>query len=176
MMKRHRFLAGTGVLSISLMFFGPFTRAQAPDPKGKEVGMHNGRVDADKVAVRDLFTRMLDTYKRGDAHGVAALFTNDGVMITGGGDQLASPVQIEKFLADLVAKLPKGTTFTSEVASVRFAGKDVAILTSGGGWLYPGENAVSDKNRGLQTMVAQRQNGVWRALLFQRTRMATPAK
>jgi uncharacterized protein (TIGR02246 family) len=78
-------------------------------------------------------------------------------------------------LSRLLGKLPKGTRFIATVTDVRFADHDTVVLTSEGGWLYPGESAVSDKNQGIQTLVALRHKGTWRALLFQRTRRPAPA-
>jgi uncharacterized protein (TIGR02246 family) len=100
------------------------------------------------------------------------MFTEDGDLISGTGDHSVGRAEIEKFLANLVATLAKGTRFTARVTSVRFAGRDVAVLTANGGWLYPGDSSISEKNRGLQTMVAFRQEGTWRVVQFQRTRIA----
>jgi uncharacterized protein (TIGR02246 family) len=130
--------------------------------------------DTDEAAVRGLFARLLDTYNRGDARATAAMFTEDGDLISGTGDHLVGHAQIEKFLANLVATLAKGTKFIGQVTSVRFAGSDVAVLTADGGWLYPGDSSISEKNRGLQTMVAFRRGGRWHVVHFQRTRIAPP--
>ena len=126
--------------------------------------------EAREAPIRALHTQMIEAYNRGDATGASSAFAPDGALITGDGTRLVSPPEIERYLSGLLAKLPKGTRFIATVTDVRFVGRDIVVLTSEGGWLYPGESAVSDKNQGIQTLVTLRYKGMWRAVLFQRTR------
>jgi uncharacterized protein (TIGR02246 family) len=144
------------------------TRTAAENIPGTAIGQ------SDEAAVRELQTQMIDAYNRGDTEAVSAMFAPDGDMITGAADHLKDPAEIGKYLSGLLVKLPKGTRFIASVANVRFAGPDVAVLTSNGGWLHPGETTVAEKNHGIQSLVAVRQNGTWRAILFQRTRKTPP--
>jgi uncharacterized protein (TIGR02246 family) len=74
-----------------------------------------------------------------------------------------------------MTKLPKGTTFNATPSSVDFAKADVAILTAEGGFQRPDEATVSAAQQGIQTLVAVREGGVWRVVLFQRTRFSANA-
>jgi uncharacterized protein (TIGR02246 family) len=163
MRKDRRALGWTGFLVVvglwSAIVVGPLQAA--PD----------GRSEA---PIRALLAQVTDAFNRGDASGASAAFTPGGDLITGDGTLVTSAPGIEKFLAELQAKLPKGTQFIATVTNVRFEGPDLAVLTSEGGWLYPGETAISDKNQGIQSLVALRQQGVWRVALFQRTRRVPP--
>jgi uncharacterized protein (TIGR02246 family) len=126
--------------------------------------------DAIETSVRALHTQMIEAYNRGDAARAASTFAPEGTLITGDATRYVTPLEIERYLSRLLAKLPQGTRFIAIVTDVRFVGRDMVVLTSEGGWLYPGETAVSDKNQGIQTLVALRHKGLWRAVLFQRTR------
>ena len=130
--------------------------------------------DASEAPIRALHNQIIDAYNRGDAAGAAYAFAAEGTLVTGDATRYVTPPEIERYLSRLIAKLPKGTLFVATVTDVRFAGHDTVVLTSEGGWLYPGESAVSDKNQGIQTLVALRRKGAWRAVLFQRTRRPAP--
>src|SRR5262245_4109979 len=167
MNKDRRTLPWWGLLIVLAFSLASLDSARAakPSPSG----------EAREAPIRALYTQIVEAYNRGDATGAAAFFTPDGALITGNADRYVTPPEIERFLSQLHAKLPKGTQFISTVTDVRFAGPDVAALTSEGGWLFPGENTISDKNQGIQTLVALRREGTWRAVLFQRTRRPAPA-
>jgi uncharacterized protein (TIGR02246 family) len=169
-MRSKRLVSSAGTLILFLSPFAVSVAAQAASagPQGPAKDASAAAAEAD---LRGLITRMTDSYNRGDAHGVAAMYTPDGDLITGTGDHLAGPAEIESFLSNLVMTLPKGTRFIARVTDIRFAGPDVALVTSDGGWLYPGEANVSEKNQGLQSVVALRRDGTWRVVLFQRTRI-----
>jgi uncharacterized protein (TIGR02246 family) len=139
-------------------------RAAEPSPSG----------EARETPIRALHAQMIEAYNRGDAAGASLSFASDGALISGDATRLVAPPEIERYLSRLLAKLPKGTQFIATVTDVRFPAPDIAVLTSEGGWLYPGESAISDKNQGIQTLVALRHEGTWRALLFQRTRRPVP--
>jgi uncharacterized protein (TIGR02246 family) len=166
MNKDRRTLPWCGLLLVVAFSLASFDSAGAANPSPSE--------EAREAPIRALYNQMVAAYNRGDATGVAAVFVSEGAMISGDANRYITPPEIERFLSRLIARLPKGTQFISTVTDVRFASPDIAVLTSEGGWLFPGESAVSDKNQGIQTLVALRQEGAWRAALFQRTRRPAP--
>src|SRR5919197_1007481 len=84
--------------------------------------------DPKETAIRELSARMAEAYNNGDVSGVAANFTPDGHLISGDGTHLHTPAGIEHYLAELRAKLPKGTRFViTGVTDVRFPTPDVAV-------------------------------------------------
>lgn len=166
-MKKHlRALQLAALLVVGVLSFG-FNPAQTfrSSPAKDAVGSTRA------APIRALLAQLTDAYNRGDASGFSASFTSDGDMITGAGDHLANPAEIESFLSQLIAKQPKGTKFNATATNVRFVRPDIAVLTFDGGWLYPGETAISAKSQGIQSIVAVRDKGVWRIVLFQRTRI-----
>jgi uncharacterized protein (TIGR02246 family) len=132
-------------------------------------------VEAREAPIRALHGQIIAAYNRGDAAVASAGFAPDGSLITGDATRFTTPQEIERYLSRLLAQLPKGTQFIATVTDIRFSGPDIAVLTSEGGWLFPGESKISDKNQGIQTLVAVRHKGNWRAVLFQRTRRPVPA-
>jgi uncharacterized protein (TIGR02246 family) len=164
------------VVTSSLVCMSSSTRAADSAPSGNAAQDTSARERAE-APVRALLNEMFAAYNRGDVTGASAGFAPDGDLIAGDGTLVSTRAAIERFLSDLHTKLPKGTQFVTMVTNVRFAGPDVAVLTTEGGWRFPEETAVSDKNRGIQSAVAVRQKGTWRVVLFQRTRKlpAAPA-
>jgi uncharacterized protein (TIGR02246 family) len=158
------------VVTISFVCIGSSTRAADSAPLGTVAQDRSARETA-QAPVRALLNELVAAYNRGDLSGASALFAPDGDMIAGDGTLVSTRAAIERFLSDLHAKLPKGTQFVAAITNVRFAGPDVAVVTTEGGWQFPDETAVSAKNRGIQSAVAVRQNGTWRVVLFQRTRI-----
>jgi uncharacterized protein (TIGR02246 family) len=118
---------------------------------------------------------MVDAYNRGDATGASSGFASGGALVTGDATRYVTPPEIERYLSRLLSTLPQGTRFLATITDVRLIGPDIAVLASEGGWLYPGEKEISDKNRGIQTLVAIQEKGEWRTLLFQRTRKPVSA-
>ena len=104
-------------------------------------------LEVSEAPIRALHNQIIDAYNRGDAAGVASAFAPEGTLVTGDATRYVTPSEIERYLSRLIAKLPKGTLFVATVTDVRFAGNDTVVLTSEGGWLYPGESAISDKTR-----------------------------
>jgi uncharacterized protein (TIGR02246 family) len=127
------------------------------------------------MSIRALHDAMVEAYNHGDATGAASGFASGGALVTGDATRYVTPPEIERYLSRLLSKLPQGTRFLATITDVRMIGPDIAVLASEGGWLYPGENEISDKNRGIQTLVAIREKGKWRTLLFQRTRKPVSA-
>jgi uncharacterized protein (TIGR02246 family) len=133
--------------------------------------------DSNEAAIRELSARMAEAYNNGDVSGVAANFTPDGHLISGDGTHLHTPASIEHYLAELRAKLPKGTRFViTGVTDVRFPTPDMAVITSEDGWLFPGETMSAEKNKGIQSLVAVRHEGTWRVVLLQRTWRCPPQR
>jgi uncharacterized protein (TIGR02246 family) len=71
-----------------------------------------------------LLAQLTDAFNRGDARGASAAFTPNGNLITGDGTLVEDAAEIERFLSELQAKLPKGTQFIATVTDVRFAGPE----------------------------------------------------
>ena len=55
------------------------------------------------------------------------------------------------------------------VRSVRFLAPDVAVLNAAVGMVPPGQSDINPPTNAIQTLVAERREGRWRAAVFQNT-------
>jgi uncharacterized protein (TIGR02246 family) len=160
---RFRGIGELVMLVLCMTSVDPRTAVEASSPRA-----------ADDAALRALMAQMVEAWDRGDSAGLAAAFTEDGELVAGDGTLTSGRREIERYFAGLLTKQPKGTMFVAPVTSVRLLTTDVALVSSGGGFLLPGDTEVSPERRGIQFLVAVRDGGTWRAALFQRTRIPPP--
>lgn len=132
-------------------------------------------IAADEAALRSLLAQMVDAWDRADSAGLAAAFAEDGELVAGDGTLTSGRAEIERYFAELLTRLPKGTRFSAPVTGVRLVAGDVALVCSDGGFLLPGDTEVTPERRGIQFLVAVRERGAWHAALFQRTRIPPPS-
>jgi uncharacterized protein (TIGR02246 family) len=76
--------------------------------------------EANEALIRNLHSQMIEAYNRGDAAGAASTFAPEGTLITGDATRYVTPLEIERYLSRLLAKLPQGTRFIATVTDVRF--------------------------------------------------------
>jgi len=100
---------------------------------------------------------------------MTAEYTENAEFIAGDGTHSTGRAQIGRYLASALTVLPKGTRFITTITSIKFIDREVALLVASGGFAKPGAQAPD--RHGIQTMLAVREAGVWRAALFQRTRI-----
>jgi uncharacterized protein (TIGR02246 family) len=151
------------MLVLCMTSVDPRTAVEASSPRA-----------ADDAALRALMAQMVEAWDRGDSAGLAAAFTEDGELVAGDGTLTSGRPEIERYFAGLLTRLPKGTAFAAPITSVRLLTSDVALVSSGGGFLMPGDTEVTSERRGIQFLVAVRDGAAWRAALFQRTRIPPP--
>ena len=175
MSKHRRTLIWAGLLAVLTISLARSSSGRAADlaPWGNTV--QDSARETAEAQVRALVNHTFEAYNRGDVSGASSRFAPDGDLIAGDATVVSTRAGIEGFLSDLQAKLPKGTQFISSITNVRFAGPDVAVVITEGGWKFPDETEVSDKNWGTQTFVAIQQKGTWSIVLFQRTRKVPAA-
>jgi uncharacterized protein (TIGR02246 family) len=118
-------------------------------------------------AVRRVFAAMEDAWNRGDADAFGACFTAEATYTTFMGTVYRGRADIAEGHRALFAKALKGTTMVNELADIRFAGPDVAIVTGRG-------DVGARRPRRLpkvQTYTLVREaDGQWRIAAFHNTR------
>jgi uncharacterized protein (TIGR02246 family) len=124
---------------------------------------------SDEHAVQRLVDELAAAWAAGDAQAYARLFTEDASYITRFGANLAGPAAIDAAHSPLFAGPMRDSHLTWRAApDIRLIRPDVAIIV--------GEGAVATP-RGLEpastiTLVAVRDEGLWRFTSFQNTRQA----
>jgi uncharacterized protein (TIGR02246 family) len=124
--------------------------------------------DSAEVAVRNLYTRLIDSWNHRDARTFAELFTDDGTSIGFDGSQATTPVEIRSHLAPIFADHPTAA-YVAKVRTVRTLGESTVMLRAIVGMLPPGQRELNPEVNATQTLIAERQDGNWRIVLFQNT-------
>jgi uncharacterized protein (TIGR02246 family) len=119
-------------------------------------------------ATRRLYNELLASWNRHDAGDLAALFTDEGVVIGFDGSHYVGRADIEASLAAIFADHPTGS-YVSIVRSVRSVAPDVAILHAVTGLVPHGGSDLNPATNAHQTLVSVQRGDQWRIALFQNT-------
>jgi uncharacterized protein (TIGR02246 family) len=119
-------------------------------------------------AVRTLYRELLRSWNRCDAHGFGALFSESGRYVGCDGNETTGRVAIEVELARAFEHSP-ARPCVGIVRSVRLLSESVALVSAAAGMYPPGSYRVDPSVNKLQTLLATREDGRWRALLYQNT-------
>jgi uncharacterized protein (TIGR02246 family) len=118
-------------------------------------------------AVRDLYERLLRAWNRRDADGYADLFADDAILVGFDGSQVAGR-EVRDHLAPIFADHPTAS-YVAKVRQVRPLGQDAVLLYAIAGMVPPGQEELKPEVNAVQTLIAERNAGDWRIVLFQNT-------
>jgi uncharacterized protein (TIGR02246 family) len=113
-------LARTAVLGLGVVLAGSHLSANA------ESQLASGQANTQDAAIRRLHAQIDAAWNRGDATGVAANWTNDGVNISPMGAKLTGRADIASDIAETLAYLP-GSTHELAIAHISWVGPNVAV-------------------------------------------------
>ena len=130
--------------------------------------------EVEQESVRSLPTQISDAWNKGDGRRVADTFTEHGVLVSSDGTYCDGRAEIDRYLGRLFATHLRGSRFAANVISVRFLGPDVALMHLEGDFWMVGAMEPAAERRAVQSLVAVRDAGRWRVVLFQATRMRLP--
>jgi uncharacterized protein (TIGR02246 family) len=119
------------------------------------------------VEIRRLYTELLRAWNERDAERYAALFAGDGMVIGFDGSQ-ATGEQIKAHLLEVFGD-HQTAAYVGKVRQVRPLGSDGIVLRAISGLVPPGQGRLNPAVNSVQTLVAERQEGDWRIVLFQNT-------
>ena len=118
--------------------------------------------------VSELYRRLIDGWNANDATAMTEPLAGDALVIGFDGSQMVGRSNAETELARIFAD-HRTATYVAKVRSVRRLGADTALLHAVAGMVPPdGEEIMPDRNA-VQTVVAAREAGIWRVMLFQTT-------
>jgi uncharacterized protein (TIGR02246 family) len=135
------------------------------------LALANPKNSADEDAIRALPKRIESGWSQGSGRMIGDVYATDGKLVAGDGTVTVGREQISAYHDQLFANYLKGTKLLVEVTDVRFLTPDIALMHTAGGILWPGEQQLKPGNDGIQSFVTVRQDGAWRVLLFQNTRV-----
>jgi len=119
------------------------------------------------VEVRRLYAGLLRAWNERDADRYAALFASDGMVIGFDGSQAAGE-QIKAHLQEIFGD-HQTAAYVGKIRQVRPFGPDGVVLQAISGLVPPGQERLNPAVNAVQTLVAERQDGDWRIVLFQNT-------
>jgi uncharacterized protein (TIGR02246 family) len=122
----------------------------------------------DEAAVRGLYAALLKQWNRRDAAGMAALFSEAGHLVGYDGSVINGQAAIAEHLAPIFADHPT-PAYVGKVREVRFLTPDVAVLRAVSGLVPDGTADINPDLNAVQSLVAARHGGQWRAELYQNT-------
>jgi uncharacterized protein (TIGR02246 family) len=115
---------------------------------------------ADQAAIQAVLVDSYKAWEAGDAAGMVASYTPDATAIMPGSLRGSRDV-IRESMALAFAGPLKGSSTWNKQLSLRFAGRDAAIVVSESGILLAGENEVPDARKVNATWVFERRDGQW---------------
>jgi uncharacterized protein (TIGR02246 family) len=118
--------------------------------------------------VRDLYEQILLAWNRRDAVAMAGQFEDDGSIVGFDGSQADSRRAIEEHLRPIFASHPTAA-YVARVREIRMLSPDVALLRAVAGMIPPGGGDLNPAVNTIHTLIGRRNNGEWRAAMFQST-------
>jgi uncharacterized protein (TIGR02246 family) len=115
---------------------------------------------ADEAAIQAVLVDSYKAWEAGDADGMVANYTADATAIMTGSLRDSRDV-IRKSMALAFEGPLKGSSTYNKRLSLRFVGRDAAIVVSESGILFAGETVVPDMRKVNATWVLEKRNGQW---------------
>ncbi len=127
-----------------------------------------GRGPADESEAISLYRQLLECWNQRNAHGLAALFAEDGNVVGFDGTLMNGRSEIESTLDQIFADHPTAA-YVWKVRSVRFLAPAVAVLRGVAGMVPPEQSDLNPAVNTIQTLVAVKHDDLWRIAVFQNT-------
>jgi uncharacterized protein (TIGR02246 family) len=121
-----------------------------------------------EIEVRALYRRVLDAWNRASGEDFAAAFAEDGEVVGFDGSQITGRVAIAAEMGRIFADHATGA-YVGKVRSVRPLGPQAALLHAVAGIVPAGRSDLEPNLNAVQTLVAERREGSWCAVLYQNT-------
>jgi uncharacterized protein (TIGR02246 family) len=119
-------------------------------------------------AARKLHGQLVDGWNAHDAQAMADAVAADGLVVGFDGSQMLGSEAVATELGAVFAD-HETATYVTKVRSVTELGGDAALLHAVSGMVPPGGSELMEERNQIQTVVARRTDGEWKAALFQTT-------
>jgi uncharacterized protein (TIGR02246 family) len=130
---------------------------------------------ADEAAIQSVLADSYKAWEAGDADGMVANYTADATAIMPGSLRGSREVIRENMALAFAGPL-KGSSTRNKQISLRFAGRDAAIVVSESGILFAGENEVPDTRKVNATWVFERRDGQWLIAAYHNSPVLAPGQ
>jgi uncharacterized protein (TIGR02246 family) len=128
-------------------------------PDTEENPMSDSRAQ-DEAAIQAVLVDSYQAWEAGDAAGMVADYTADATAIMTGSLRDSREVIRENMALAFAGPL-KGTSTYNKRLSLRFVGRDAAIVVSESGILFAGQSEVPEAGKVNATWVFEKRDGQW---------------
>jgi len=128
----------------------------------------------DVAAIRALLVASYRAWDAGDAAGMVADYTADATAIMTGSLRDSRDVIRQNMALGFDGPLKGSSTYNKQL-SLRFLGKDGAIVVSESGILFAGETEVPDPRKVNATWVLEKRDGQWLIAAYHNSPVLAPA-
>lgn len=118
--------------------------------------------------VQAVYNQLINAWNNRDAHGMADLYTKDGINIGFDGSKTVGSEELFLHVKPIFENHPT-PPFISKVKNVSFLSSDVAMVSAIAGMIPPEQSEVNPQLNTHQTLITVKRNGNWRIQLFQNT-------
>jgi uncharacterized protein (TIGR02246 family) len=125
----------------------------------------------DEQAIAALYRELMGAWNRGSAEDFASAMTPEMEFIGFDGTWFHGKEEVAAAHQSLFDNHLKGTRLAGDVVRIRLIARDVALIHARGNTVMRGKSAPAPARDSLQTLVAVRQQGIWRLAAFQNTRI-----
>jgi uncharacterized protein (TIGR02246 family) len=128
----------------------------------------------DVAAIRALLAASYRAWDAGDADGMVADYTADATAIMTGSLRDSRDVIRRNMALGFDGPLKGSSTYNKQL-SLRFLGRDGAIVVSESGILFVGETEVPDQRKVNATWVLEKRDGQWLIAAYHNSPVLAPA-
>jgi uncharacterized protein (TIGR02246 family) len=130
---------------------------------------------ADEAAIQAVLVDSYKAWEAGDAEGVVANYTVDATAIMTGSLRDSREVIRESMAVAFAGPLKGSSTYNKQL-SLRFVGRDAAIVVSESGILFAGETEVPDPRKVNATWVFEKRDGQWLIAAYHNSPVLAPGQ
>jgi uncharacterized protein (TIGR02246 family) len=130
---------------------------------------------ADEAAINAVLVDSYKAWDAGDVDGMVANYTADATAILPGSLRDGRDVVRENMALAFDGPLKGSLTYNKQL-SLRFVGRDAAIVVSESGILFAGETNVPDTGKVNATWVFEKRDGQWLIAAYHNSPVLTPGK
>ncbi|SEB91074.1 SgcJ/EcaC family oxidoreductase [Streptomyces sp. TLI_105] len=128
----------------------------------------------DEAAIKAVLVDSYKAWEAGDADAMVADYTADATAIMTGSLRDGRDVIRQNMALAFEGPLKGSSTYNKQL-SIRFLGKDGAIVVSESGILFAGETEVPDPRKVNATWVFEKRNGQWLIAAYHNSPVLAPA-
>jgi uncharacterized protein (TIGR02246 family) len=129
----------------------------------------------DESAIQAVLADSYKAWEAGDADGMVADYTADATAVMPGSLRDGRDAIRESMALAFAGPLKGSSTYNRQL-SLRFIGRDAAVVVSESGILFPGDTEVPDGARVNATWVFEKRDGQWLIAAYHNSPALAPAR